>query len=85
MPRKMDYERAKRDKKDSAQTFTVVSITRFGNPHGMQLQPWKPEKARTSSKGGQWLCEVCCKNQHGSKHDHKNVCLGFIPYRRKQT
>jgi hypothetical protein len=85
MPRKMDYERAKLDKKDAAHAFTLVSITRFGNPHGMQLQPWKPGKARGASKGGQWLCDVCCKPQRGSKHDHKNVCQGFVPYRGKSA
>lgn len=84
MPRKMDYERAKLDKKDAAHTFTYASIARYGNPHGMILEPWKPAKAQGKSNGGQWLCEGpsgCYKTQNGPKAAHKRVCPGFTPYR----
>jgi hypothetical protein len=46
MPRKMDYERAKLDKKEAAHTFTYASIARVGNPHGMQLRDWTAAKAQ---------------------------------------
>lgn len=81
MAKKLNHEQANKESRDSAKYRALVSITRYGNPHGMQLQPWKPEKARGASQGGQWLCENCCKMRSGPKADHKKVCPGFTPYR----
>jgi hypothetical protein len=52
-----------------------VAIRRYGNPHGIELKPFRPGKAKGKSKGGQWLCMDCCRYQRGSKHKHKSVCL----------
>lgn len=41
------------------------------------LEPWKPEKAKNRSHSGRWLCDNCCRYQHGSKQDHKRLCQGF--------
>lgn len=51
-----------------------VAIQRYGNPHGIELKPFRPGKAKGKSKGGRWLCERCLQYRRGSKHEHHRVC-----------